>query len=97
MLDESHAYGLKLNLNYESLVLNTIITWRCFENACAIVFAHTGGPSGTFVGLFDIFEPCQWDLEQFESYFIVEIDVENWKRAGLNKVRQDLAEKDWQY
>lgn len=101
-LDESHAYGLKLNPNYESLVLNTMITSRCFENTCAVVFANAGGPSDTFVGLSQVALPFVgavdgiWDSS--EGFFIAEIDMEILKQAELNyKVREDMAEKDWHY
>ncbi|PON27436.1 hypothetical protein TGAM01_v203817 [Trichoderma gamsii] len=101
-LDESHAYGLGLNPNYESLVLNTMITSRCFENTCAVVFANAGGPSHTFVGLSQVALPFVgavdgiWDSS--ENFFIAEIDMEILKQAELNyKVREDMAEKDWHY
>lgn len=44
-LDDSPAYlkGLKRNPDFESMLLNSMITTRCFENTCAVVFANCGG------------------------------------------------------
>ncbi|KAM0257745.1 hypothetical protein ACHAQJ_004196 [Trichoderma viride] len=101
-LDESSPYGLKLNPNYESLVLNTIITSRCFENTCAVVFANAGGPSDTFVGLSQVAMPFVgpvngiWDSS--EGFFLAEIDMEILKESEFNyKVREDMASKSWHY
>lgn len=101
-LDESSSYGLKLNPDYESLVLNTMITARCFENSCAVVFANAGGPPDTFVGLSQVAMPFigpvnrMWDSS--EGFFIADIDMEVLKESELNyKVREDLTSKNWHY
>lgn len=101
-LDESSSYGLKLNPDYESLVLNTMITARCFENSCAVVFANAGGPPDTFVGLSQVAMPFigpvnrMWDSS--EGFFIADIDMEVLKESELNyKVREDMTGKDWHY
>ncbi|KAL7941490.1 carbon-nitrogen hydrolase [Trichoderma barbatum] len=101
-LDESSPYGLKLNPDYESLILNTMITSRCFENSCAVVFANAGGPSETFVGLSQVAMPFLgpvnriWDSS--EGFFIADIDMEILKESELNyKVREDMAGKRWHY
>ncbi|RFU78367.1 polyketide synthase, enoylreductase [Trichoderma arundinaceum] len=101
-LGESSAYGLKLNPNYESLFLNSMITSRCFENTCAVVFANAGGPSDSFVGFSQVAVPFLgpingiWDSS--EGLFLAEIDMEVLKESELNyKVREDIARKDWHY
>ncbi|KAM6478338.1 carbon-nitrogen hydrolase [Trichoderma sp. SZMC 28011] len=101
-LDESSSYGLRLNLDYESLVLNTMITARCFENSCAVVFANAGGPPDTFVGLSQVAMPFigpvnrMWDSS--EGFFIADIDMEVLKESELNyKVREDMTSEDWHY
>lgn len=101
-LDESSPYGLKLNPDYESSVLNTMITSRCFENTCAIVFANAGGPSETFVGLSQVAMPFIGRVngirDSSEGFVLAEIDMEILEESELNyKVRGDMAGKDWHY
>lgn len=101
-LDESSAYGLALNSNYEALIINSMVTARCFENTCAVVFANAGGPPDTYIGLSQVAMPftgpiCRV-LDHSEGVLIVDIEPEVLKQAELNyKVREDIARVDWHY
>lgn len=101
-LDESCSFGLKLNPKYETLVLNSMITSRCFENSCAVVFANAGGPSDVYVGLSQVAMPFIgpvngiWDSS--EGLILADIDIEILKESEENyKVREDLTGADWHY
>ncbi|KAI5462785.1 carbon-nitrogen hydrolase [Mariannaea sp. PMI_226] len=101
-VDESWPYGLKLNPNYESLILNSMITSRCFENSCAVVFANAGGPADVYIGLSQVTMPFTgpiggiWDSS--EGFFVADIDMEVLREAELNyKVREDVASEGWHY
>ncbi|UKZ82765.1 hypothetical protein TrVFT333_010561 [Trichoderma virens FT-333] len=101
-LDESSPYGLKLNPDYETLVLNSMVTSRCFENTCAVVFANAGGPSDTFVGHSQVAMPFVGPVNRIcdssEGVFLADVDMEILKQSELNYlVREDMASKDWHY
>lgn len=100
-LDESSAFGLKLNPNYESLVLNSMVTARCFENTCAVIFANSGGPSDVYVGLSQVAMPFVGPvgiLGNEEGILISEIDMEILKEAEKNyQVRADMLRDGWHY
>lgn len=100
--DESCPYGLSLNPGYEALVLNSMITSRCFENSCAVVFANAGGPSDVFVGLSQVSMPFTgpvagiWDSS--EALVLAEIDMHVLREAERNyKVREDMSSQEWHY
>lgn len=100
-LDESSAYGLALNSNYETLFLNSVLTTRCFENSCAIVFANSGGPADVFVGLSQVVMPFIGAvnvLGHTEGMLLADIDPEVLQKAEHNyRVREDISGKDWHY
>lgn len=101
-LDESMAYGLKLNPNYESLFLNSMITARAFENTGAVVFANAGGPADIYVGQSQItmpfLGPVGGVLDHSEGLLFAEIDTEVLRQAELNyQVREDISREGWHY
>lgn len=101
-LDESCPLGLKLNPNYEVLFLNSLITTRCFENSCAIVFANSGGPSDVYVGLSQVVVPFLGPIDAMkdssEGLLLADIDLEVLKAAEVNyKVREDTRGVRWHY
>lgn len=101
-LDESCPVGLKLNPDYESMFLNSLITTRCFENSCAIVFANSGGPPDVYVGLSQIAVPFVGPIaaikDSSEGMIVADIDPEVLRAAEVNyKVREDISGADWHY
>jgi predicted amidohydrolase len=101
-LDESCEAGLELNPHYESLILNSMITARCFENSCGVVFANAGGPSDVYVGLSQIAVPFVGPIaamkDSSEGTIIADIDLGVLKAAEVNyKVRADMTAVDWHY
>lgn len=101
-LDESDRVGLELNPNYESLFINSLITARCFENSCAIVFANAGGPSDVYVGLSQVAVPYVGAIDAMkdssEGMVLADIDLGVLKAAEANyKVREDMTGTGWHY
>lgn len=100
-LDESSVFGLKLNPNYEALVLNSLVTARCFENTCAVIFANAGGPADVYVGLSQVALPFIGPIGKLgneEAMLIAEIDLEVLKEAEKNyQVRSDMSRENWHY
>lgn len=100
--DESCAYGVALNADYESLVLNSLVTARCFENVCAVVLCNAGGPEEVFVGMSQVAVPFVGRLGGIEGagegMVVVEIDKEVLVEAERNyQVRADMASEGWHY
>lgn len=100
-LDESSAFGLALNPNYEALVLNSLVTARCFENTCAVIFANAGGPKDVYVGLSQVTVPFAGPLGKLgneEGVLFAEIDMEVLHEAEKNyQVRADMGRENWHY
>jgi predicted amidohydrolase len=101
-LDESCPLGLKLNSDYESMFLNSLITTRCFENSCAVVFANSGGPPDVYVGLSQVAVPFVGPIaavkNSSEGMIIADIDLKVLELAEVNyKVREDISRVDWHY
>jgi len=100
-LDESSAFGLKLNPNYEALVLNSMVAARCFENTCAVVLANAGGPPDVYVGLSQVTVPFigpVGSLGHEEGMLVADIDMEVLREAEKNyQVRSDMAGENWHY
>jgi predicted amidohydrolase len=101
-LDESCESGLALNSGYEPLFLNSLITTRCFENSCAVVFANAGGPSDVYVGLSQIAVPFVGPIDAMkdssEGMIVADVDLGVLKAAEENyKVREDIMGADWHY
>jgi predicted amidohydrolase len=101
-LDESSVYGLTLNPGYEKLVLDSLVTARCFENTCAVVFANAGGPEGVYVGLSQVAVPFRGPVGRMggceEGVLVVDIEMEVLVEAERNyQVRADMGRADWHY
>jgi predicted amidohydrolase len=101
-LDESCRFGTELNPDYESLFLNSLITARCFENSCAVVFANAGGPSDVFMGLSQVAVPFKGPVnilkDSSEGLILADVDLEVLKESEINyKVREDTMSAEWHY
>jgi len=101
-LDESCPVGLKLNPGYETLFLNSLVTTRCFENSCAVVFANSGGPSEVYVGLSQVAVPFVGPIvamkDSSEGMIFADVDLGVLTTAEENyKVREDMSGADWHY
>ncbi|KAK3070239.1 hypothetical protein LTR53_010812 [Teratosphaeriaceae sp. CCFEE 6253] len=95
--------GLALNPSAEALFLDSMLTARCFENTCAIIFANAGGPPGKgYAGLSQVCVPYAGAITRLgscaEGMAVVDLDMKIVEDAELNyQVRADLARADWHY
>jgi predicted amidohydrolase len=101
-LDESCRFGTELNPNYESLFLNSLITTRCFENSCAVVFANAGGSSDVYLGLSQVAVPFAGPVnimrDSSEGFILADIDLQVLRESEINyKVREDMTRARWHY
>ncbi|TKA54729.1 hypothetical protein B0A55_11806 [Friedmanniomyces simplex] len=80
-----------------------MLTARCFENTCAIIFANAGGPPGKgYAGLSQVCVPYAGAITRLgssaEGMAVVDLDMKIVEDAELNyQVRADLARADWHY
>lgn len=102
-LSDCSPKGLAINPTAEALFLDSMLTARCFENTCAVVFANAGGPPGKgYAGLSQICVPYAGALTRLgssaEGMAVVDLDMEILEDAEENyQVRADLARTDWHY
>jgi predicted amidohydrolase len=101
-LDESCGFGTELNPDHEALFLNSLITTRCFENSCAVVFANAGGPADVYVGLSQVAVPFKGPVnvlkDSAEGLVLAEIDLKVLQESEINyKVREDMTGAGWHY
>lgn len=103
MLTDCTAKGLARNPSAEALFLDSILTARCFENTCAIVFANAGGPPGKgYAGQSQVCMPFVGPLTRLggaaEGMAVVELDMDILQEAEETyAIRADLARDDWHY
>lgn len=101
-LDESCRFGTEFNPDYESLFLNRLITTRCFENNCAVIFANAGGPSDVHLGLSQVAAPFVGPVNvlknSLEGLLVADIDRNVMRESEIKyKVREDMTGADWHY
>jgi predicted amidohydrolase len=101
-LDESCQFGTDLNPEYEALFLNSLITTRCFENSCAVVFANAGGPADVYVGLSQVAVPFKGPVniikDSSEGLVLADINLRVLKESEMNyKIRKDMTGAEWHY
>ncbi|SMQ47170.1 unnamed protein product [Zymoseptoria tritici ST99CH_3D7] len=102
-LSDCSKAGLAINPTSEALFLDSVLTARCFENTCAIVFANAGGPPGKgYAGLSQVCVPYAGALTRLgssaEGMAVVDVDMQIVEDAEENyQVRADLARSDWHY
>ncbi|KAM3420980.1 hypothetical protein BST61_g1408 [Cercospora zeina] len=102
-LSDCSKAGLAINPVSEGLFLDSMLTARCFENTCAIVFANAGGPPGKgYAGLSQVCVPYAGALTRLgscaEGMAVVDVDMQILEDAQENyQVRADLARSDWHY
>lgn len=102
-LSDCSKAGLAINPVSEALFLDSMLTARCFENTCAIVFANAGGPPGKgYAGLSQVCIPYAGALTRLgscaEGMAVVDVDMQIVEDAEENyQVRADLARTDWHY
>jgi len=102
-LTDCSKMGAALNPSAEGLFLDSMLTARCFENTCAIIFANAGGPPGKgYAGLSQICVPYVGPLTRLgssaEGMAVADIDMAIVEDAEDNyQVRADLARSDWHY
>ncbi|KAI7130604.1 hypothetical protein KC331_g20681 [Hortaea werneckii] len=80
-----------------------MLTARCFENTCAVIFANAGGPPGKgYAGLSQVCIPYAGAITRLgscaEGMAVVDLDMKVVEDAEENyQVRSDLARSDWHY
>lgn len=105
---EASAPGLKYNPKCEQLVLNSMVTARCFENTCAVIFVNSGNASprcedieNISIGESQVTVPFigpLGKLEDEEGMIVTDLDMQIMDDAEENyKVRGDLARSNWHY
>ncbi|KAJ5837094.1 Carbon-nitrogen hydrolase [Penicillium robsamsonii] len=94
---EARAY----NPDCEALFVDSIITSRCFENTCGIVFSNATGPEEDFLGMSQITLPLTGPIAKMgteEGFVVADLDTEVIATSEKNyKVRQDLSSEHWHY
>lgn len=96
---------LAANPNCETLLLESLLTARCFENTCAVVFANAAGSDedtdGRFLGLSGVHVPVLGAIGKMgaeEGVLTTEMDLAFVRLAEENyKVREDLGREGWHY
>ncbi|KAK4570516.1 hypothetical protein LTR86_002596 [Recurvomyces mirabilis] len=102
-LSDCSPAGLAINPSSEGLFLDSMLTARCFENTCAVIFANAGGPPGKgYAGLSQVCVPYAGALTRLgssaEGMAVVDLDMKIVEDAEANyQVRADLARTDWHY
>ncbi|THY06643.1 carbon-nitrogen hydrolase [Aureobasidium pullulans] len=102
-LNDCSPAGLARNPTAEATFLDSMLTARCFENTCAIVFANAGGPPGKgYAGLSQVCVPYVGPIVRLgscaEGMAVVDLDMQIVEDAEENyQVRADLARGDWHY
>ena len=79
-----------------------MLTARCYESTCAIVFANAAGPADTFLGLSRVVLPglgCLGTMSaEQEGCLVVELDIDIVRLAEENyRVRRDITSESWHY
>ncbi|TKA26090.1 hypothetical protein B0A50_04586 [Salinomyces thailandicus] len=102
-LSDCSPAGLAVNPVAEGLFLDSMLTARCFENTCAVIFANAGGPPGKgYAGRSQVCVPYAGALTRLgscaEGMAVVDLDMKIVEDAEENyQVRADLARTDWHY
>ncbi|RMY56044.1 hypothetical protein D0865_03853 [Hortaea werneckii] len=102
-LSDCSPAGLAVNPTAEGLFLDSMLTARCFENTCAVIFANAGGPPGKgYAGLSQVCIPYAGAITRLgscaEGMAVVDLDMKVVEDAEENyQVRSDLARSDWHY
>ncbi|KAJ5165623.1 Carbon-nitrogen hydrolase [Penicillium coprophilum] len=94
---EARAY----NPDCEALFVESIITSRCFENTCGIVFSNAAGPSEDFLGMSQITLPLVGPIAKMgteDGFVVADLDTRVVATAERNyRVRKDLSSEHWHY
>ncbi|KAA8642922.1 hypothetical protein EYZ11_009656 [Aspergillus tanneri] len=95
--------SLSHNPECETLLLESMLTTRCFENTCGIIFANASGPDDQdkFLGLSRVVLPIVGSVGQMgceEGVLVVDMDLGLVRIAEENyKIRQDIKSEGWHY
>ncbi|PLB52073.1 putative hydrolase, carbon-nitrogen family [Aspergillus steynii IBT 23096] len=96
---------LAANPDCETLLLESMLTARCFENTCAVIFANAASSDedseGKFLGLSGLHVPALGAVGKMgpgEGVLAVDMDLGLVRLAEENyKVRADLGREGWHY
>ncbi|CAG9982997.1 unnamed protein product [Clonostachys byssicola] len=102
LLSDTTDAGRKINPTAERTFLDAVLTARCFENTCAIIFSNAGGPPGwDYAGGSQICVPFAGPVARLgstEGMVVAELDMGAVEEAeNCYQVRADLARDDWYY
>ncbi|KAJ5506192.1 Carbon-nitrogen hydrolase [Penicillium expansum] len=79
LLNETSEEGRVVNPIAEKLFIDSLLTGRCFENTCGIIFANAGGPPAqSFIGLSQVCVPFAGPLARLdwaEGILVVDLDM----------------------
>jgi predicted amidohydrolase len=77
-----------------------VLTARCFENTCAVIFANVAGEE-QFLGMSRVVLPVVGPVAKMgneEGVLVAELDMDLVKIAEENyRVRMDLGREGWYY
>lgn len=94
---EARAY----NLNSESLLLESTITARCFENGVVVVFANGAGEEEKWLGMSRVSMPVigsVGEMRDEEGLLVVDVDMGLLDIAEkCYGIRADLKREGWHY
>ena len=94
---EARAY----NSNSESLLLQSTITARCFENGLVVVFANAAGKEEKWLGMSQVSMPVIGSvgkMEDEEGLLVVDVDMRLLDIAEhCYGIRADLKREGWHY
>ncbi|KAL4819838.1 carbon-nitrogen hydrolase [Aspergillus spinulosporus] len=97
---DANPAALKHNPNSEALFLDSVLTARCFENTCAVIFANVAGEE-QFLGMSRVVLPVVGPVAKMgneEGVLVAELDMDLVRIAEENyKVRMDLGREGWHY
>ncbi|KAJ5375276.1 Carbon-nitrogen hydrolase [Penicillium concentricum] len=102
LLNETSEGGRVVNPVAEKLFIDSLLTGRCFENTCGIIFANAGGPPAqSFIGLSQVCVPFAGPLARLdwaEGMLVVDLNMGVIEEGESSyKIRADLAREDWHY
>ncbi|KAL4914423.1 carbon-nitrogen hydrolase [Aspergillus aurantiobrunneus] len=92
--------ALAHNPNSEELFLDSVLTARCFENTCAVIFANVAGEEHT-LGMSRVVLPIVGPVGKMgneEGLLVAEMNLGVVQLAEENyKIRMDLGREGWYY
>ncbi|KAL4904420.1 hypothetical protein BDW74DRAFT_30637 [Aspergillus multicolor] len=97
---DANPDALKHNSNSEALFLDSVLTARCYENTCGIIFANVSGEE-QFLGMSRVVLPVVGPVAKMgneEGVLVTDMNMDLVRIAEENyKVRMDIKKEGWYY